>query len=163
MPFFKTLILLRKKPSAAVQANGPIIRAIVSLIENRDMSALLAVSRGLGNRAAVTRARASPHGPGLRRFNARSAIRGRGSIVSAAGVTTEMRARAPIAAPFAGRGGSPSSRVGRAGNFFWLGLPPMSRPPAALPSNWNNSILRGRPCSFLTNALRIYTKGVVLE
>jgi hypothetical protein len=41
----------QKRP-AALQATGPIIRAIVSLIENRDMAALLAVSPVLGNRAA---------------------------------------------------------------------------------------------------------------
>jgi hypothetical protein len=39
MPFFKILILLRKCSAtpAAAQATGPLIRAIVSLIEHRDM------------------------------------------------------------------------------------------------------------------------------
>jgi hypothetical protein len=41
-----------QKQPAAVQATGSIIRASLSLIENRDMSALLAVSQVLGNRAA---------------------------------------------------------------------------------------------------------------
>ena len=71
-----------------------------------------------------------------------------------------MSARAPIAAPFAGRGGSPSSRVGLEASCFWPAFRPGSRSRPALPSNWNNSILRAAPCSFLTNALRIYTKGL---
>jgi hypothetical protein len=40
MPFFKILICCAKMlehPPAAAQATGPIIRAIVSLIEYRDM------------------------------------------------------------------------------------------------------------------------------
>jgi len=52
---------------AAAQATGPIIRAIVSLIEHRDMVPLLAVSPILGNRARGEAAlkRPRPHAPGL--------------------------------------------------------------------------------------------------
>jgi len=65
MPFFKVLILLRKNARsgpAAAQATGPIIRAIVSLIEHRDMPPLLAVSPIPGNLASAE--------PGLKRATA---------------------------------------------------------------------------------------------
>ena len=53
MPFFKILILLRKSSvaPAAARATGPVIRAIVSLIEHCDMLPLLTVSPVLGNLA----------------------------------------------------------------------------------------------------------------
>src|SRR5262245_17066337 len=72
-------------------------------------SALLAGSPVLGNRAAGA-GRGGTEALGLPRFNARRCDPTRGlDRISDREVTTGMSARTPIAAPFAGRGGSPSS------------------------------------------------------